>query len=49
MLCSRRGLGTLLGPERSPLVQDSLYVVCFLEGTSLPLECARSSELPPFF
>ena len=46
LCCSSRGLGTLSGQERLPLVPDNLCVVCFLEGTSLPLQCARLSECP---
>ena len=35
-----------LGPERPPLVPDSLYVTYFLEGTKLSLQCIPPSEHP---
>ena len=46
LCCSNKGLGTPLRPERPPLVPDGLYVTCFLEGTSLPLQCIRLSDRP---
>ena len=44
--CLRKGLGTLLKPERLLLVLDSLYAACFQEGTRFLFQCARLSERP---
>ena len=40
---------TLSGPRRAPLVPDSLYAACFLEGTKFPLQYFPKRAPPPFF